>query len=382
MVEKHSRRLRVLFGALLASVAPAALASACGKDGASTTTEIDAAADGTVEPTVDAATETDANGAADGAADASDGAMDAAAEARSCVEIIEVLDAGPDVDPPCALTLPCGLPARIFPIGCELYHEEPDDAAPTPIGCVLVEEAGCTNGVATMIDGGPVGTRCLDCPAGAGRHTAGVRAPTVACTDATAAYFARMAHGEAASVFAFERLARELAAHGAPQALRAAAERAARDERRHARAMKTLATRTGARVPAVRHRVRGGTRRLGRVAAENVAEGCVREAFGALLLAYQARAAHDPAHRRAFAMLARDERRHAALAAAIDEWSASTLDARARRRTVRVREEALDALERELTARAAEEATALGLPSRDVALRLFAGFAASLRSAA
>src|SRR3989442_1726027 len=48
-------------------------------------------------------------------------------------------------------------------------------------------------------------------------------------------YFATMASLEAASVGAFRALRTELRAHGAPRALVRAAERAARDEIRHAR---------------------------------------------------------------------------------------------------------------------------------------------------
>src|SRR4051812_46297678 len=76
----------------------------------------------------------------------------------------------------------------------------------------------------------------------------------VGTATAIGAYFARMAHYEGASVPAFERLRDELASHDAPASLVRAADRAARDEVRHTRAMGRLARASGAAIPAVRVR--------------------------------------------------------------------------------------------------------------------------------
>jgi hypothetical protein len=89
----------------------------------------------------------------------------------------------------------------------------------------------------------------VDCT---GRRPAGLRrAAPAAARDALGAYLASMAHLEAASIEAFERLARELETHRAPASLVAAARRAARDETRHARAATRLARRAHATPPRV-----------------------------------------------------------------------------------------------------------------------------------
>jgi hypothetical protein len=125
---------------------------------------------------------------------------------------------------------------------------------------------------------------------------------------------------EAASVFAFERLARELDAHGAPSPLRRAALAAARDESRHARAMTKLARRHGVRAVTTRTRSSKTIRPLVDVAIENAVEGCVHETFGAALARFQSERAPDPPDRAALREIARDEARHAALAERIDAW--------------------------------------------------------------
>jgi hypothetical protein len=140
-----------------------------------------------------------------------------------------------------------------------------------------------------------------------------------------------MARLEAASVFAFRELRVELRAHGAPRALVRAAERAARDETRHARATRALARRYGANVPppVVERRP---VRSLEAIALDNATEGCVRETFGALVAHHQAHTARDPVVSAAMKRIARDETRHAALAYDIDAWATQRLGRLARRR--------------------------------------------------
>src|SRR5207244_7659366 len=122
--------------------------------------------------------------------------------------------------------------------------------------------------------------------------------------------FAEMARLEAASVVAFRTLARELAFHRAPKRLVRAAERAARDEIRHARAMTALARRHGVNVviddipsPPIRD--------LESIARENAVEGCVHETWGALLAHHQAMTGADPLVRTVMARIARGEKQHA-----------------------------------------------------------------------
>lgn len=108
-------------------------------------------------------------------------------------------------------------------------------------------------------------------------------------------YLSDAARLEAASIYAFRQLTRELSTHRAPRRLIAAARRAVRDEVRHARVTAELARRFGAGTfqgPSVRN---VGARDLETIATENATEGCcVRETFGAAVGAFQALRAQDP----------------------------------------------------------------------------------------
>lgn len=125
------------------------------------------------------------------------------------------------------------------------------------------------------------------------------------------------AYYEAASVFAFDDLAaalRRLAtvAPVALVALIARIEQAAREERVHAATMSALAARYGAAVRAP-EAPPSTARTLLDFARENAIEGCVRETYGALVAAHQARFAGRADLRAAFAAIAADEASHAAL---------------------------------------------------------------------
>jgi len=184
---------------------------------------------------------------------------------------------------------------------------------------------------------------------------------------------------EADSVGAFRQLARDLRRFGAPRRLVRGAQRSARDEVRHARAVSALARRYGARgaqlsvppTPTAR------ARDLTTLAAHNAAEGCVHEAYAALTAHYQARHARDPVVRAAFRRVARDETRHAALSMAVDRWAWARLPAAGREPVRRARASA----ERRLLAHAGRTLPAswrapLGLPSASVAMQLAKGFVA------
>jgi hypothetical protein len=180
-----------------------------------------------------------------------------------------------------------------------------------------------------------VGIECLvppDCTgAGVGRRPAGLVTPSLPPVDELGGWLAKNAHLEAASVPAFARLADELAAHNAPEHLIAGARRALRDEERHAAMMSDLARAAGARIPLVEiEPVK--LRDLEEVALENVVEGCVREATGAVTAARQAMAATDPVLKKILSSIAVDEKRHAELAWAVDRWAWPRLSPAARRR--------------------------------------------------
>jgi hypothetical protein len=148
-----------------------------------------------------------------------------------------------------------------------------------------------------------------------------------------------MAYLEAASVHAFQRLARELAAHGAPMRLQGAALRASRDEVRHARLVTALANRFGTSPPRARVR-RGPVRSLVAVAVENAIEGCVRETFGAAIAMTQALTASDLRVRTAMQRIGADEMRHAELAWIVARWLEGRLDTAGRARVARARRRA------------------------------------------
>ncbi len=176
-----------------------------------------------------------------------------------------------------------------------------------------------------------------------GRRPEGLADATFSGPDVVARFLAEAAYLEAASVDAFEKLARELEAYGAPKRLRTASRRAARDEVRHARVTTKLAERAGATVPPC-HVEASPVRSLEEMALENAVEGCVRETFAVAIAMIQAEQADDTGVRRAMKPIARDETRHAELSWAVAKWLDTQLDAPARARVERARAEAVEAL--------------------------------------
>jgi hypothetical protein len=134
---------------------------------------------------------------------------------------------------------------------------------------------------------------------------------------------------------------------GAPGFLSEAAHASARDEVRHARALAALSRRYGARPRAPRVD-RATPRPLVAFAIENAIEGCVREAYGALLAVVQAHRSRDPVVRQVMSGIADDEARHAALAFAVDAWVATLLSSTDRGRVVAARAQAIDDLEQQV----------------------------------
>ncbi|AFE07798.1 hypothetical protein COCOR_07886 [Corallococcus coralloides DSM 2259] len=198
-------------------------------------------------------------------------------------------------------------------------------------------------------------------------------------TPTLGALFAKMAHLEAASVPAFERLAEELAVHGAPEHLVRAARRSAKDEARHANAMEFLARRHGAPMPELKV-APFQARSLEALAIENAVEGCVRETFGALLAGWQARSAEDAQVRESLGTIAPDELRHAELSWAIDAWALEQLSPAARERVEAARREAWRELERDAASSHLPDEVARhsGLPTAEVACGLVRELASEL----
>jgi hypothetical protein len=211
-----------------------------------------------------------------------------------------------------------------------------------------------------------------------GRRTAGLDDPRPLDGSPLGAHFARAFHFESGSVPAFRRLARELAAHGAPSSLVARALSAARDELRHARAMRKLARQFGAPThhPSV---APCAPRPLEEVARENSVEGCVNETFAALIASWQSRAAGHSAVRATLRPIARDEQRHAELAWECDAWFSARLSPAARGRVAGARDQAVADLAAALSHEPHPDLIALaGVPSRRVAAHLYAETRAAL----
>ena len=215
-------------------------------------------------------------------------------------------------------------------------------------------------------DGAPCGS--------IGRRPEGLVAPRrTPAETALGAWFANTAWLEASSICAFLQLAKELREHGAPRALVRLADASARDEVRHAALMSKLARRFGGEPPAVEV-TPPRDRSLEALAIENAVEGCVRETWGAVVALWQSQRAPDAEMRAAFALIARDEVRHAALGWAIDRWAMGRLDHGAQVRVALAREAAVKALADERP----EELPAIGLPGIAEARRLHAQTYSSL----
>jgi hypothetical protein len=181
--------------------------------------------------------------------------------------------------------------------------------------------------------------------------------------DALASHLRDSVWLEAASVDAFATLARELDAHGAPAALSRAARAAAKDEERHTRTTIAIAGRHGVKTRARFAKDRRRARPLVDVAIENAVEGCVHETFGAALALFQSERAPDARDRAALRAIARDEVRHAGLAAKIDAWIGARLSPEERARVESARKGAARSLARGARLPRPPALAALGMPN-------------------
>ncbi|HTU61725.1 MAG TPA: hypothetical protein VMF89_24885 [Polyangiales bacterium] len=206
-----------------------------------------------------------------------------------------------------------------------------------------------------------------------GRRPAGL-APAAPCANSSdlGAYFARATQLEAASVFAFEQLARDLARLGAPSELIAFARRSAHEEATHTQMMGGLAQRFGAELEPARITPAASRDALA-IAIENAVEGCVRETYGAALACYQAETAQDPAVRAVMARVFEDETKHAQLAWEIAAWLEPQLADADREAVQHARSAAYAQLRSEIETSLSQEARArIGMPSVAVGARLLA----------
>lgn len=203
-----------------------------------------------------------------------------------------------------------------------------------------------------------------------GRRPEGLELSRARSSDAVAAHFEAAAALEAAAVEAFEVMALELTSHGAPGALVRRAWASADDERRHTRAMASLARQFGGapRLPQV---TRPALRSLEALARENVVEGCVRETFGAMVALRQASAAADQSVREAHGPIAMEEVSHAALSWDVHGWALEHADRRTRQTLRHASRAAVEQLKTEFAHEpSARLAAVAGLPSGDEAVAM------------
>jgi len=395
VVGRERRRLvRAFRVAMAAALGPAVMMACNGSNGGEGSGAADAAVDGTLTP--DAGPPIGDAGPRD-ASDASKsrdaGFPDAFAQGGCALGSVDLgsavgVDGAPDGQDTCAIYYGCGLPEGLGSAGCNVLLTESDGAFVVDDGalvttisgsqCWLAEDAGCIDDAYAPGDGGAITILCFPCFGGGGRRPAGLlgtRSPSRA--SGTGAYLAELAYEEEASITAFERMRAELVCLAAPRALVAGAARAARDEVRHARTMTRLAERRGGRVAGARVR-RGRKRATWAIAAENAAEGCVKETYGALLARWQAAHAADGELRHAFTRIARDEARHAALSWALARWIEPKLDASQRTRVERARARALRTLAEGVDEPEASVVRDAGLPTASQARALLSAMAREL----
>lgn len=168
--------------------------------------------------------------------------------------------------------------------------------------------------------------RCGAC--GVGRFTEGLGLDACDRDDADtfAGWLARGAGAEHIAAIAFARLADELAAMGAPEALVREARESAAHEHEHCDVMRAFARAEGVE-PTLVSDPQWTARSLADIAIENAGEGCVRETLGAVVMAWQAEHAESPALRAALAKIAREEWSHSVWSWSLDQWARSVLDA-------------------------------------------------------
>ena len=338
-------RLRHAF--LAALCAPAA--SACG--GTTTQGEVPDGSSGDGSTALDASNGHDSSSPGDASAP-----MDAS-EADSTHARPVTMAASPDADVCMSFVLaPCGYDGGpLTSLECQALCAAGDDAGGRSYSCF---GQGPTN--SSYIG-------CSYCAIGRRPERLGA-APPIGVTAGS--LFAHCAWLEAASVHAFRRLADELSAHGAGADRVARALRAAQEEVAHARVTRRLARRFGVQAPRPRGR-RLMVRALADIARENAVEGCVREAFGALVAMWQAQRAADPEVRRALAAIARDEAGHAELAWEVAAWIEPQLSDDVRAEIDEARRTALQTLRAEVAEELSrEQREVAGMPGAQDALRM------------
>jgi len=189
-------------------------------------------------------------------------------------------------------------------------------------------------------------------------------------------YLAQAAHFETAAVTAFDQLALQLVALGAPKSLVARCRAARQDEVRHASTVGALARGLGCTPPPAV--VEAVPETLLAVAMNNATEGCVAETWAALQAHLVAARATRADLRRAYAQIAADETRHAQLAWDLHAWLCDQLSPAERAVVARAQREAVVKLAGSARARLESLPTEFGLSDLCGADRLIERFTAGL----
>ncbi len=299
-------------------------------------------------------------------------------------------DASVGADADIILATPDGSAMLVDVAGCLLNHGGACNPARYDLACVrkklgLQDGGVLTDDLLARIKGesqpcyaDQIQVWCgLNCPGG-GRPSHVVFEGQPHDMTTVGGFFAESATRERGSVLGFEEVARALAVHGAPERLIAWAKRSAREERRHAREMLTLASKHGV-VPRPVRAASSIAASLFDFARANLVDGCVAETYSALELVWMGDHAADDL-RGLFARTADDEVAHAGLAFEIHDWllPQQTLEERERLST-----ELRDALRRLIEQAAIARPSALaelGLPPMTVASALAVELAACLLS--
>jgi len=232
---------------------------------------------------------------------------------------------------------------------------------------MFTHDAAATSVVDTgMSDAGVSQTAWIECTCqqirvGGRRPASGVQSVR---GQGVAAWLTETAQLEAASIDAFAELRDELRAHHAPRSLIQETHRAEADEVGHARWVGRLALRVGA-LPRRPNVVRGEPRSLVAIAQHNASEGCVREAYGALVALHQAHNASSPEVREGFLRIARDEARHALLSLELDDWMRTRVSANQVRQRDETRALAMLEVAENVGREDVATRTVLGLPDEE-----------------
>jgi hypothetical protein len=300
---------------------------------------------------------------------------DATPTDRNACDPIRVI---PDPSAGCpseTVTYPCGLPPELLL----------DDGGTTTDNAVCNRLCSVhRDGVPTIcsVPTDPAAPNTLRCqvPCVGGRRPEGWCDRADEGPEGVGAWFSRLASLEAASVFAFERMAVELTLHGAPAELVDLAREAIDDERRHTALTADLARAWGcaAQLPASAPML---PRSLDAVALDNAIEGCVRETYGALVASWQAEHARDARIASALRVIADDETRHAWLSWSTHAWLRGRLSDSDRDALDRAMREALSELRAAVDVDVSDDLVrTLGVPTRAQQCALVDALASQMRT--